>query len=450
MLSQYWERVSSGFWFVPSILVGGSVVLAWLTLALDEAVSSRWARERGWIYAGGADGAETILGTIAGSMITIAGVVFSLTLVALTLASSQFGPRLLRNFMRDTTNQVVIGTFISTFMYCLIVLRSINHEEPFLFVPHLSVSFAVFLALANLGVLIYFIHHVAKSIQADEVIARVASELFEVIDRLFPEQIGEEGPRPPAWDAASLLPEGFDREARTVVSPEDGYLQAVDPDALLKLAAERDLVLRLERRPGHYVVAGCPLVRAWPGAGLGEEFDELVIAAFMVGDNRTPLQDVEFSINQLVEISIRALSPGVNDTFTPVTCLDRLGSAFCRLARREMPSPYRLDGENRLRVIAHPVTFPGVFDAAFSPIRRNARTNVVVTIRMLETIEHVAGAVCRPEDRRELERQARMIRDGAREALPEPDDRRAVQERYDRALRRLGTAGRPDAPGTSG
>ncbi len=139
-----------------------------------------------------------MLGTIAGSMITIAGVVFSMTLVALSLASSQLGPRLLRNFMRDTTTQVVLGTFVATFLYCLLVLRTIRRPEEFVFVPHLSVTLGVLFAVVSLGVLIYFIHHVSVSIQANEIVARVGAELIEGVDRLFPEQIGRGAPRIPS------------------------------------------------------------------------------------------------------------------------------------------------------------------------------------------------------------------------------------------------------------
>ena len=166
--------------------------MAFGTVALDEAVATRGVEVPSWVYSGGAQGASTVLGAIAGSMITIAGVVFSMTLVALSLASSQLGPRLLQGFMRDATNQVVLGTFVSTFLYCLLVLRTIRREIEIAFVPHMSVTLGVLLALVSVAVLIYFIHHVSVSIQADEVIARVCRDVFDGIDRLFPARIGHE------------------------------------------------------------------------------------------------------------------------------------------------------------------------------------------------------------------------------------------------------------------
>jgi uncharacterized membrane protein len=409
---------------------------------LDVAVSDRWLRDWGWIYTGSAEGASTILGTIAGSMITIAGVVFSLTLVALTLASSQFGPRLLRNFMRDTTNQVVIGTFVSTFLYCLIVLRSIRREDSGSFVPHLSVSVSVLLALASMGVLIYFIHHVAVSIQADELIARVASELIQGIDRLFPEQIGKGGPRHQAGQFEALIPESFDRDARPIGAVGDGYLQLIDQNVLLKLSVKEDVLIGVERRPGHFIIAGTRLVRIWPGDRVTDRLEAEINAAFVLGSNRTPVQDVEFSINQLVEVAVRALSPGINDPFTAITCLDRLASALCRLAQREMPSPYRLDEQDRLRVIAPPVAFPDIVDAAFNQIRQSARSSAAVTIRLLETITLIAGVASRTEDCAALRRHAEMIARGAREGLPEEEDRKAAEERYRTARRMLHGTGK--------
>ena len=185
-LVQQWAKLRSSFWFLPSLMVAAAAALALASVAWDRSMPEGWLEQADWLYTGGAEGASLVLSTIAGSMITIAGVVFSMTLVALSLASSQLGPRLLRNFMRDTSNQVVIGTFLATFVYGLLVLRTIRRADEVAFVPHLSVSLGVVLALASLGVLIYFVHHVAMSIQADVVVSRVGDELFDAVERLYP------------------------------------------------------------------------------------------------------------------------------------------------------------------------------------------------------------------------------------------------------------------------
>lgn len=430
-----WDRLRSSFWFLPSLMTVGAVGLSFATVAIDASVSDKWLSTFSLAYAGGAEGASALLGAVAGSMITIAGLVFSMTLVALSLTSSQFGPRLLRNFMRDATNQLVLGTFVATFVYCLLVLRTIRRADESAFVPHLSVSVGLAVAVVSIAVLIYFIHHVALSIQADEVIARVCAELFEGIERLYPTDIGRAAPAP-----RGALPANFDSDARPVQAGADGYVQSVDADKLIELAASEDVVVRVERRPGQYVIIGAPLVRVWPGERADGELAARVLSAFVVGHYRTPSQDIEFSVDQLVEVAVRALSPGINDPFTAITCIDRLGSALARLARGSMPSPWRHDEQGKLRVVASPLTFTEITDAAFNQIRQHGRTSVAVTVRLLETIAIVAEVAHRMEDLSALLRHADMIARGG-EALPEVEDRRAVAGRYEAARQKLNEVG---------
>jgi uncharacterized membrane protein len=411
-------------------MAGVAMVSAFATVALDTLVTDWLTLNWGLNFTGGAEGASSLLGAIAGSMITIAGVVFSMTLVALSLASSQLGPRLLRNFMRDTTTQMVLGTFVATFLYCLLVLRTIRRAEEIAFVPHLSVTFGVLLAVVSVGVLIYFIHHVSVSIQANEIVARVGTELIEGIERLFPENIGRGAPRIPTEPPDAGFLDTFDREARPIGSAGEGYLQFVDGDDLIALAIQEDVVIRLERRPGQYVVATRPLALVWPGNKVTDQLIDRVNSAFALGNQRTSGQDIEFAVNQLVEIAIRALSPGVNDPFTAMVCVDRLGSALCRLAELDMPSPYRHDTQDQIRVITPVFTFPDVTDAAFNQIRQYGRSSTAVTIRLLETIAEVAGSAHRPEDRAALLRHAKMIARGASDGLLEDEDRQEVEEHF--------------------
>lgn len=431
------ERIRASFWFLPAAMASGAMGLAFATVALEAPVTDWLTLNWGLTFTGGAEGASSLLGAIAGSMITIAGVVFSMTLVALSLASSQLGPRLLRNFMRDTTTQMVLGTFVATFLYCLLVLRTIRRAEETLFVPHLSVTLGVLLAVVSVGVLIYFIHHVSVSIQANEVVARVGKELIEEIEQLFPENIGRGAPRIPAEPPNADFLDRFDREACPIGSAGDGYLQFIDGDALMALAMQEDVVIRVARRPGHYVIATRPLALVWPGNRVTDQLMDRVNSAYALGNQRTSGQDIEFAVNQLVEIAIRALSPGVNDPFTAITCVDRLGSALCRLAQQDMPSPYRYDTQDQLRVITPVFTFPDVTDAAFNQIRQYGRSSTAVTIRLLETIAEIAGSVHRSEDRVALLRHARMIANGAGGGLPEYEDRQEVEKRFQIANRLL-------------
>lgn len=440
LLLKYWDRLRSSFWFVPATMACLAAALALAAVALDKAVGDHWLERLGWSYSGGAEGASLLLGTVAGSMIAIAGTVFSMTLVAMSLASSQLGPRLLRNFMRDTANQVVLGSFVATFVYCLLVLRTIRRADEGVFVPHLSVSIGVLLAMVSIGVLIYFIHHVSVSIQADVVVARVGRELEEGIGRLFPGHLGQPGPDASIAPRDAGLPAAFEREARPVGAPEDGYLQLIDADALMTLASEEDLLLRLERRPGHYLVQGQTMVMVWPAERVTQALVEQLNDAFVFGMQRTATQDVEYSFCQLVEIAVRALSPGINDPFTAVACVDRLGSALCSLARGDMPSPLRFDAHGRLRLVAPGSTFAGIVDTAFNQIRQNARSNPAVLIRMLDAIAQIAGQLQHAQHAACLQRHADMIVRGAREAVPEADDLLVVEARFlatAQALRRL-------------
>jgi uncharacterized membrane protein len=271
---------------------------------------------------------------------------------------------------------------------------------------------------------------VAVGVHADTIIAAVGRDLDHAIDDLFPEMLGDEPvqksrPRPE-------LPAAFDRDARDVRTRGSGYVRAIDTDGLMRLATEHDLVIQLFYRPGHFVVRGGRLARVWPPDHVDAPMIERIRRVFLLGEQRTLEQDVEFAVNQLVEIALRALSPGINDPFTAITCVDRLGNALRRLAERKIPSPYRYDAAGTLRVITEAVDFAGVVDAAFDQIRQAARTSVAVTLRLLETIAAVLEGVGRTADREALLRQAAMAYREAGDAVAAPEDRAAIEKRYRR------------------
>ncbi|HLL46520.1 MAG TPA: DUF2254 domain-containing protein [Longimicrobiaceae bacterium] len=419
----------------------GAVALAYAMVQVDARATGLTER-LGWVYSGGPEGARAVLSVVAGSVMSTAGVTFSITIAALSLASAQFGPRILHNFMRDTGNQVVLGTFIATFIYCLLVLRTVRGGESVgRYVPHLSVTVGVALGLASLGVLIFFIHHVSVSIQAPNVVAAVADDLHRHIEHVFPDQVGRE-PGPGRERAAdSGLPAGFEERAVPVASGHDAYLQAIDQERLMRVAVEHDLLLRVETRPGTFVLRGGRLLSVWPPERCDGQVGKRLHAAFVFGAQRTHTQDVEFAVDQLVEIAVRALSPGINDPFTAMNCLDRLGAALCHFARREAPSPLRLDDAGKLRVVVESrVTFAGMVDASFNQIRQYGRSSASVTVRILETIARVMPCAGGDEERAALLRQAEMTARGARDAIPEPQDREDVEQRW-RAVQRAADAG---------
>ena len=429
----FWWRLRSSYWFVPSVMAAGAVALSLSLVQVDAATEQSAMKQLSWVYEGGAEGARTVLSALAGSVITVAGVTFSITIAALTLASQQFGPRLLRNFMRDLPSQLTLGTFTSTEIYCLLVLRTVRGGETGVFVPQLSVTVGVGLGVACLGMLVYFIHHIALSMQAPHIIAAVARDLSTAIDEMFPDRIGRNGPAPE--DEPPGLPGDFESGGVDVCAPRSGYVQLIDHDTLMDAAREHDLLIRLARRPGHWVVEGMPLAHVHPrGRPADGAADEALVrrlaGAFVLGSERTPTQDTEFSVHQLVEVAARALSPGIHDPFTAMTCVDQLAAGLCRLAGRRIPSRYRRDADGRLRVIADPFTFPGVVEAAFDQIRQYGRGNAAVTIRLLEAIGSVLRCTSDDEHRAALMHQADAIRRQAVLALPDESDQADVEARY--------------------
>ena len=431
-LSKLWNLLHSSFWFIPTLMVISAIALSFAAINFDQSSDSNIIRKLAWTYSLGPSGSRAILSTIAGSMITVATTAFSITIVALQLASSQFGPRLLRNFMQDTGNQVVLGTFISTFVYSLLVLRTVNGITENQFVPHLAVTGGIVLAIASVGVLIYFIHHAASSIQVDQVITRVGRDLADGIDRLFPKKIGQDILK--HQHGADDIPADFDRDFQPIHSQKSGYVQAVNEQQLMQIATENNLLLYIQHRPGKFVVKNSSLVQCYPGAQVNKQLAKKISGAFVLGLQRTEQQDVEFSIDQLVEIAARALSPGINDPFTAIRCIDQLTASLCYLLQKEIPSAYRYDDHNHLRVIAKPVTFAHVTDAAFNQIRQYGKSSAAVTIRLLEAIATITSYTQTVEQRKALRRHADMIQRGSQEGLSEALDRQDVDDRYDRVL----------------
>jgi uncharacterized membrane protein len=435
-LFNLWQRLRASYWFLPSLLTLAALVLALAMVTVDERFKRDGLTLPPGIYKGGPEGARAVLSTVAGSMISVTGITFSITIVALTLASSQFGPRLLKNFMRDTGNQVVLGVFLATFVYCLMVLRRVHGTQDQVFVPHLSVTLGIGLALGSVGVLIYFIDHVAQSIQAENVIAAVGRDLDSAIERFYPETIGTEFKDDFASDQPKL-PGNFQQEAVSLRASRTGYVQAIEGAGLMRLAKEHDLIVRVDYKPGDYVIAGSPLVQVWPAERADEKLAEKFNNVFILGNQRTGEQDAEFAAHQLVEVALRALSPGINDTFTAINCIDRLGASLAKLAERAIPPGLRYDEENHLRVVTDVDSFKGILNAAFDQIRQNGRTNAAVTIRLLEVIREIALHVHRQAHRAALLRQTEMIERGSRNGLPEEEDRKDVQTRYQEALKAL-------------
>lgn len=411
-LQEWLEALGEVFWIRPALLVLGGILLGQAAVLAEQTGTELPWVPREWVYTGGEAGARALLGAVASSTIGVAGTTFSITVAALSLASGQMGPRLLRNFVRDSGNQYALGIFLGTFAYALVVLRTVRSVQEMAFVPHLGVTGALLLALLCVGTLVWFVHHVATGINVETVIEVVHEDLSETIDLLE--------------RAAPAMAFGADTPRGVPVSlAERGYLRAVDHDGLADWAEETGAVVVLLVRPGDYLFPGAAVAELVQGRG-GEDAARAIRAAFSLGSRQAAIQDIEFAVRQLVEIALRALSPGINDAFTAIAVVDRLGAALCEVAPRRLPGPTIERGG---RVVLHRKVpdYGDLCDAMFDMIRQNAAGSPAVLIRLLETLGRVIAVETCAERRAELLRHADLAVSAGRLGIEAPGDIAALQ-----------------------
>jgi uncharacterized membrane protein len=420
------EHVAGSFWPIPALLVACGIVGALCLIKLDSLNLIPHAAVERWLYNGDAEGARTLLGAIASSTITVAGTAFSITIAALSLTAGQMGPRLLHNFTRDRGNQFTLGVLLATFSYALIVLRSIRSEDHGGFIPHLTLSFGILLAMFCVGMLVYFIGHMASRINVDTVIELVSDDLDAAIQRLTVDAPSEEPPQPDFW-----------RSASEVTDARRGYLQQIDEDGLASWAAERGIAIRLLVGLGDYVFPGAPialLTRPVEGA------EQAIRNASTLGAERTSSTDLRFAVRQLVEVAARALSPGINDPHTAVGVIDRLGAALCAIEPCHLPSGVTLRKGCVVLVVPH-VGYEQLLATMFHVIRQNAAGKPSVYIRLLEVLTHVASCERHPARQLVLRHHADLVLGDAKRTIGSPDDVAEISGRHQALveLMQLGT-----------
>ena len=332
------DTLRTGFWAVPATCVAVALVLAVGLVEVDRALDDGLGR---FTFGAGPDGAREVLSAITTSMITFTGLVFSITIVVLQLTSSQFSPRVLRTFLRDRQTQVSLGVFVATFVYAVMVLRTVDSSEEAQFVPAVATTVGVVLLLVSVGVFVGYIHHVATAIQVSSIVRAVGDETREVLDRRFSLDAPPAGARPdlPATPTA-VVP------ARSL-----GVVRSVDEQALVAAARAADVVLLLRPALGQFVPEGSALLEVH---GTGPLDQETVTGAVLLGKDRTMEQDVAFGLRQLVDIAERALSPGVNDPTTAVQALDELHDLLRRLVVRNLPNGVHRDEDGVVRLLTPP------------------------------------------------------------------------------------------------
>lgn len=419
-LVNLWDSFRSSFWFVPSIMALLAIALAQGTCQLDELISTT-DRQFEW-FSTTAEAARSTLSSVAGATIALAGVVFSITVLTLSIASSQFGSRLVRNVMSDSIADLVIGQYVGTSLYCLLVLQTVREgkDGTEAFTPQIGTGVGLILGLICMGMLILFIHHVATSMQAPTIITAVSRDLDSAVDRLFPERIGERLDEEEEPEASfEEIRSGLSETNITIPAHNEGYIEGIDGESLVSLAREANGIIELLCQPGDFVTRDKILARLWlpddreTSKEVQEESESYITSinrVIIIGPRRTPRQDIGYAARELVEIAVRALSPGINDPFTAMSCIDRLEGSLGRLAERDMPSRIRRDNDSVPRVLISCIDdFSDVLNLSFGLIREYGVSSVAVSMKLLDALLGIASHASRPDDISSILTQAQAL-----------------------------------------
>lgn len=427
-LRSLWLNVNASYWFYPALFSLTAALLAILTVWLDRSGFAQGLSEVSWIQPSRPEGARTVLTVIAGSMIGTAATVFSITIAAVAYASGTYGPRLLTNFMYDKGNQLSLGVFIATFVYALMVLRVVRGEEeqpPSAmeeaattlpgFVPQLSLLIATVMALFAVAVLVYFLHHIPDSIRINTVLKGIGRRLLRDIRSRFPDNGGNDEPQAQA-------------DGEPVSGLAAGYIKIIDFEALDEVADEHGAVIALKVRTGDFVHPHVPLAEV-SGAEPSDALAGAIRDAFSTGGMRTPTQDLEFLFDELVEIALRALSPGINDPFTALTALHWLGAATAELGFRDLDRGPEQGGYDRARVQPLQDDFAHFVERGFGGIRASAAGSVIASLKFLDALYSAALAANSDWRRARLRDEGERLMEQARTALAGPSLEQ-VEARY--------------------
>lgn len=386
-----WDAARSSLWFTPLIGLCIASVLAFLSLEVDERFQVTSATGFEWLRTTASAGRLT-MSSLAGAMITVTGVVFSMTMVTFGQTSSQFGSRLLRSFLSHSISQVTLALFLGTSLYCFTVLRTIrDFGDGEALVPHLSIFIGLCLGLVCLFSLIYFVHRVAHSIQAESVLRDLSIELDSAIDRLFPEKIGS----PPQGREQTIKSDESENE--TLAAQSTGFVQGIDGSDMLHIAERMEGVIRVLAAPGDFVFAGQHVVEIIDGKLTNEVAAELT-QCILIGSRRTPRQDAGCVIREMVEVAVRALSPGINDPYTAVTSIHYLTAALCKLAQREFPKAQRFGSDDELRLVFPVIEFSDLLDQCYREVRSYGSDVFLVRSSLTDSLQQLLLQVKYEED----------------------------------------------------
>ncbi len=433
-VAERFKYLLSSYWFVPLLCSFGAIALVVLAAWLDTLASNGNIPVLPYFEKATPAGRRALLATIAGSSIAVAGTVFSISMVVLSSASSQLGPRLLPNFFKRISTQLVLGGFIATFMASLLVLAQVSDSVGGPNPHSYGVGLNVLLAVLSLALLVYFLQSVSLFIQAPLVIDDVATDLVRVLRQ---ETVETDSRERNSGDHAAQFLERFDCDCARIVASRDGYIQAIDTDRGCRLATEHNVGLKLVRRPGQFVSADDTLALIVPAGRVDGELTRKIRELIVVGAQRTNSRDVEYVVDQLVEIAVRALSPGINDPITAINCIDRLGGALRILGSRAFPGNVCSDEAGTARLYMETLTDEGVLDAAFNQLRQHASSNVAVSIRLMEMIAGLGAHLSRDALRQGLREHLEKLHAACRREIEGKSDWRDIEQRYRKAIEAL-------------
>lgn len=395
-----WDRVRAGVWQLPAAMMVGGMLLFKAAGWLDAGVVDAGLLVMPWLHSGTGEDARNLLSVLVSAMMTMATLVFSLTIVSLSVAASQFGSRLVRSYVRDTKTKVTLGIFAMTIIYLLLALRAVSGEMEAAAVPHLTVTLGLILSVVCVMAMVVLLHMVAHAIVVDEVIRRVGADLEESIAGMPPKA---QPPPPSATESLKAFPEC----ARRLVAAAEGYVEAVRYEHLLKEAEEGDLFIRLDVMAGDFVARG-DCIGSFHAPNTRAGLAERLAASVLIGAERTPVQDLAFSIRHLVDVALRALSPAINDANTALAVIDRLRGALTRLFDRQLPTGCHADAQGVVRLVARRHSYVDHIVHALDPIRHRATAEPVVVITLLDALGKLMAHTQDPEILRSMMEQAEV------------------------------------------
>ncbi len=402
--TQLWPVPTAGI--VVAIILG--VGLPQLDARVDDSLPPTL---RTYLFGGGADAARTVLNAIGSSLITVTSLTFSLTVVTLQLASSQFSPRLLRTFSRDRFVHLTLALFLTTFTYSLVALRTVrtSSDTQADFVPQITVTFAVILTVASVLGLVLFLAHLASQIRLETILDNVHEEATETLQRVLDERD----------DAAQVAARAAHRppDVHMIEASRSGFLVSADEDALLEAACEGGVVVHIEAFPGASLVAGTPLGGSWPIDGdaptpeAWERSSTRIADAVGAGPERTAAQDIAYGLRQMTDVAVKALSPGINDPTSAVHALGHISGLLCEMVTFELGPKLLRDDEGRVRVILDRPQLADLLDSGIAQIRHYGRDAPSVLARLFQLLREVGWRVGTEADRRAVRDQLRRLRE---------------------------------------